>query len=113
MRRGSAARVTLAYAGLVPFLLFLLFPFYWMVITSLKSNQELYDLQQDPLEGNNLIFSGEHQKLIAQMRTRLFDLLRETGGLNMPLWPDSAISYTSEKRSVFCDLYPRRTQHNG
>ncbi len=50
---------------------------------------ELYDLQKDPLEGNNLIFSGEHQKLIAQMRTRLFDLLRETGGLNMPLWPDS------------------------
>lgn len=50
---------------------------------------ELYDLQQDPLEGNNLIFSREHQQVIAQMRTRLFDLLRETGGLNMPLWPDS------------------------
>ena len=23
------------------------------------------------------------------MRTRLFDLLRETGGMSMPLWPDS------------------------
>jgi N-acetylglucosamine-6-sulfatase len=50
---------------------------------------ELYDLQQDPLEGNNLIFSVEHQKIVAQMRTRLFDVLRETNGLNMPLWPDS------------------------
>ncbi len=50
---------------------------------------ELYDLQQDPLEGNNLIFSREHQQVIAQMRTRLFALLRETGGMSMPLWPDS------------------------
>ena len=46
---------------------------------------ELYDLQEDPLESNNLIFSREHQPVIAEMRARLFDLLRETGGMNMPL----------------------------
>ncbi len=50
---------------------------------------ELYDLQSDPLEGNNLIFHPEHQKLIAQMRARLWELLRQTGGLSMPLWPDA------------------------
>ena len=33
---------------------------------------ELYDLQEDPLEGNNLIFSAEHRQLIAEMRKRLF-----------------------------------------
>ncbi len=49
MRFGKTARATLAYAALVPFVVFLLFPFYWMVITSLKSNRELYDLQQLPV----------------------------------------------------------------
>jgi N-acetylglucosamine-6-sulfatase len=50
---------------------------------------EFYDLQEDPLEGNNLIFSAEHRQLIAEMRKRLFAILAETGGQNMPLWPDS------------------------
>lgn len=36
-------------AALAPFLLFLLFPFYWMLVTSLKTNQELYDLSAVPL----------------------------------------------------------------
>ncbi len=49
---------------------------------------ELYDLQEDPIESKNLIFSPDHQKIIAQMRTRLFEILEETGGNNMPLWPD-------------------------
>ena len=31
------------------FLLFLLFPFYWMVVTSLKPDKELYDLRAIPL----------------------------------------------------------------
>ncbi len=50
---------------------------------------ELYDLQEDPLESNNLIFSAEHRQTAAEMRKRLFAVLAETGGLNMPLWPDS------------------------
>ncbi|MBL8176516.1 MAG: sulfatase [Bryobacterales bacterium] len=49
---------------------------------------ELYDLQEDPIEAKNLIFSPDHQKIAAQMRTRLFDILEQTGGNNMPLWPD-------------------------
>jgi N-acetylglucosamine-6-sulfatase len=49
---------------------------------------ELYDLQQDPLESNNLIFSPEHQQTITQMRKRLFEILEQTGGMQMPLWPD-------------------------
>ncbi len=31
------------------FLVFLLFPFYWMVVTSLKTNQELYNPEYNPL----------------------------------------------------------------
>jgi len=49
---------------------------------------ELYDLQEDPLETNNLIFSAGRQQLIEQMRNRLFELLEQSGGQNMPLWPD-------------------------
>jgi N-acetylglucosamine-6-sulfatase len=49
---------------------------------------ELYDLQEDPLESRNLIFSDKHQALIKQMRERLFDLLEETNGMNIPLQRD-------------------------
>ena len=37
-------RVVNVYIPLVVFLIVLLFPFYWMVITTFKPNQELYDL---------------------------------------------------------------------
>ena len=36
------------YANLVPFLFFALFPFYFMLITSFKSNAELYNLKSVP-----------------------------------------------------------------
>ena len=49
---------------------------------------ELYDLQEDPLESRNLIFDPKHQELIKQMRERLFDLLEETNGMNIPLQRD-------------------------
>lgn len=53
---------------------------------------ELYDLTDDPLESNNLIFSPVHQTTIKELRTRLFELLRRTDGLTMPLYPDSGYS---------------------
>ncbi len=49
---------------------------------------ELYDLQTDPGETRNLIFSPEHQTLLRQMNQRLFGVLRETGGMFIPLQPD-------------------------
>lgn len=49
---------------------------------------ELYDLQNDPLEANNLIFSREHQAIANQMRTRLFATLEKSHGMEMPLFPD-------------------------
>jgi N-acetylglucosamine-6-sulfatase len=49
---------------------------------------ELYDLQEDPLESNNLIFAPEHQQRIRQMRARLFEVLEQTGGMSIPLQPD-------------------------
>jgi N-acetylglucosamine-6-sulfatase len=49
---------------------------------------ELYDLPEDPLESRNLIFSEKHQPVIKQMRARLFEILEQTGGMNIPLQPD-------------------------
>ena len=50
---------------------------------------ELYDLAEDPLESNNLIFSPAHQQTVRTMRSRLFQLLDQTGGMSIPLYPDS------------------------
>jgi N-acetylglucosamine-6-sulfatase len=49
---------------------------------------ELYDLQTDPLESSNLIFSEAHQTIVKQMNEQLFDILRQTQGLYIPLYPD-------------------------
>jgi multiple sugar transport system permease protein len=36
------------YFGLLPFLLFALFPFYWMILCSIKTNIELYNPRMNP-----------------------------------------------------------------
>jgi multiple sugar transport system permease protein len=49
--RSRGARIRSAafgYANVVPFVFFALFPFYYMVITSLKSDAELYNLKAVP-----------------------------------------------------------------
>lgn len=49
---------------------------------------ELYDLQADPQERHNLIFSTEHQPLIKSLNKQLFDTLAATEGLVIPLYRD-------------------------
>lgn len=49
---------------------------------------ELYDLQSDPGETQNLIFSEPHKPIVRQMNERLFAVLKETGGMFIPLQPD-------------------------
>jgi multiple sugar transport system permease protein len=47
--RGARIRSDIfGYANIVPFVAFALFPFYYMVITSLKNDAELYNLQAVP-----------------------------------------------------------------
>jgi len=47
--RGARLRsAAFGYANIVPFVFFALFPFYYMVITSLKNDAELYDLKAVP-----------------------------------------------------------------
>jgi N-acetylglucosamine-6-sulfatase len=49
---------------------------------------ELYDLQADPLETNNLIESAEHQQVARAMNQQLFQMLAQSGGTAIPLYPD-------------------------
>ena len=46
---------------------------------------ELYDLQEDPHEMNNLIASPEHQALIEELTTDIYDWLESTDGMQIPL----------------------------
>jgi multiple sugar transport system permease protein len=66
VRRRPLRTKILLHLGLVPFLIFALFPFYHMTLTSLKTDRELYDRASVPL----LIRQGptlEHyQKLITE-----------------------------------------------
>ncbi|MFT3928555.1 MAG: sulfatase [Myxococcales bacterium] len=54
---------------------------------------ELYDLRSDAGEEDNLIFSPGHEALAAQLNARLFDLLSETQGLDIPMKPDTGERY--------------------
>src|SRR3954447_4440832 len=59
---------------------------------------ELYDLQEDPLESNNLISNPERKTTVAEMNTRLFDLMEANGAMKIPLFRDSGAQ--SNKRNV-------------
>ncbi|MDO8541955.1 MAG: sulfatase [Opitutaceae bacterium] len=51
-------------------------------------SDELYDLQEDPGETRNLIYSAEHAPIVRRLNARLFEVLQETGGMSIPLQPD-------------------------
>ena len=55
-----------SWLGMVPFLIFALFPFYWMLVTSLKADANLYDLQRNPFWFSQVDVNGRpyHKDII-------------------------------------------------
>jgi N-acetylglucosamine-6-sulfatase len=51
----------------------------------LWDTDELYDLQDDPGEARNLLHEPEYEQIAADMETRLYDMMDEMGGANIPL----------------------------
>ncbi len=49
---------------------------------------ELYDLQADPLEMQNLVRVPAHRDLVRELNAELFATLERTGGMYIPLNPD-------------------------
>jgi N-acetylglucosamine-6-sulfatase len=54
----------------------------------LWDTDELYDLQEDPLEIRNLIRDPAHRGIVTTLNADLFRTLKETGGMYIPLAPD-------------------------
>jgi multiple sugar transport system permease protein len=62
--RGSRLRSSaFGYANIVPYVAFALFPFYYMIITSLKKDSELYNLQSVPFLIQTGIVTDHYQYL--------------------------------------------------
>ena len=59
---------------------------------------ELYDLQNDPLEMQNLIESPQHKSVAVEMNKKLFAILESTGGMYIPLNADRTLNQ-SDKRN--------------
>jgi multiple sugar transport system permease protein len=67
--RSRAARrrsIAFGYANLVPFVFFALFPFYFMLVTSFKSNAELYSLKSIPLWIQNGVILDHYRYLFGR-----------------------------------------------
>ncbi len=54
---------------------------------------ELYDIQNDPLERNNLIRDPNMSGVAASMKEQLFHQLESTNGLKVPILPDRGRQY--------------------
>ena len=53
----------------------------------LWDTDELYDLQADPAEQNNLAHGPQHASMKREMQTRLYDMMGELGGMDIPMNP--------------------------
>jgi N-acetylglucosamine-6-sulfatase len=53
----------------------------------LWDTNELHDIKADPLEARNLITSVKHQQVVTQLRSQLFEILKGTNGMYIPLYP--------------------------
>lgn len=61
-------------------------------------SDELYDLSEDPHETRNLVGRPEHAQTARDLNRRLFEVLAETNGLYIPLYPDRGGVNNSRRR---------------
>jgi N-acetylglucosamine-6-sulfatase len=59
--------------------------FKYITYYGLWDTDELYDLQNDPKETNNLISDKQYANVIKEMENQLYAILDESGGMNIPL----------------------------
>jgi N-acetylglucosamine-6-sulfatase len=60
---------------------------------------ELYDLQYDPRERKNLIDSPAHQDIVKSLNQKLFQTLRETSGMDLPLVSDRGTKFRHRRNT--------------
>src|SRR5262245_44636972 len=80
---------------------------------SVWDTDELYDLQNNPLETTNLIFSEAHQTTIKQMNQQLFETLTQSTGMYIPLYTDrSSVNRLQRKREAKNADFPSQFLQN-
>lgn len=62
---------------------------------------ELYNLKADPNESNNLIRNPEYRDLSEKLNNHLFEWLRHTDGMKIPLKPDHGARFDSKYNQTF------------
>ena len=62
---------------------------------------ELYDLQADPYEMNNLVRDPAYQKTGMNLRTELFNWLGQTGGLQIPLKKAQGLRFDNRYQNTY------------
>ncbi len=82
----------------------------------LWDRDELYDLESDPEELHNLINDDAHAERVEALNEKLWRMLSETGGQEMPLLEDRGTVFPwrhpeRSSQAVFPIEYFRRTEH--
>lgn len=80
--------------------------------TGIWDTDELYDLQNDPMETKNLIRNKDYQEVVKRMNKELFSILEDSQGMYIPLNPDrgeqSNLRYESGSSSATFPSYLMR-----
>jgi N-acetylglucosamine-6-sulfatase len=103
----------------IPWREYFLYAYYWEknfpqspTVFSLRSDQykynsyyglwdtdELFDIQADPGEQNNLIGSSQHKKIVKEMENRLYGMMADLGGMDIPMNPPKGTSNNKRYRT--------------
>jgi N-acetylglucosamine-6-sulfatase len=108
--------VSLGQGKTIPWRDYFLYVYYWEknfpqspTVFSLRGNRykyityyglwdadELYDLANDPNESKNLLYDPQFKSVGAEMETRLYEMMGELGGMDIPL--NAPLGNLSNKR---------------
>ena len=91
--------------------------FKYIRYTGLWDTDELYDIQADPREMNNLIRIPKYSQTVRHLNRRLWEVLEESGGMQVPLLPDAGGQQnlrreSGSKTADFPDYYLKDVKEN-
>ncbi|MEX2045059.1 MAG: sulfatase/phosphatase domain-containing protein, partial [Opitutus sp.] len=73
--------------------------FKYITYYGLWDADELYDLKEDPEESRNLLYDPQFRPVVQEMEQRLYTMMEELGGMEIPLNPPLGNSSNKRLRS--------------